>query len=1248
MEDVTFTHLHVHSDYSILDGYGTIDEYIQKAKSDGQKAIALTDHNSMLGISKFLTKCKKNDIKPIAGIEINMAPEHPLGAKNKDYVNYGGRQVILNRGANVHLTLLAKNYQGLKNLYKLIHLSYKEENFFVVPRIDLNILKEYSSNLICLSGCPNSEINIRFRLNQDDKAYEYASQLKEIFKDDFYIEIMPYKTVLGYSIPKLLKLAKELNIKPVLTNDVHYTFKEDSEMQDKMMALSSNSKMSETPTYKGGTRYSLGGSDRYFKTTEEMKNTYKYSEMPELITNIQEIVDKVEIFDLEYDSHLRPKIEIPSPFKTNIDYLKHLITEGFKQKRGNATLEVKKESKKRINHELNVVIANDFVDYFLVVWDYCKWANDNGVPTGAGRGSGAASEIMYLLDVHRTDPIRFDLIFERFISPGRGATYQITYEDDSVETINIANQKDVNGTKKYIHELQVGDVVKDDSESKKIIKIKIIDAGSPPDVDTDFKSEGREKVIQYIINKYGATNVASIMTPGPFKVKNAFKSICTIESIPFSVANKISEYLPDGIDKNVTIGSLINKDGKDYEQGADLRAAITSDEILNALKSADKLYGRQRETGVHPCGIVISSQALDETIPQHIRQEDGLPVTQWNYAECEALGLIKMDFLGLDTIDLIYNTIDFIKQTKGISVDLNELINGDLKDEKTMKLFQYGNTYGIFQFGKSGVQELLKKVHPTEFTELAAITALYRPGPMGLNLHLDFAERKNNEDARIPVHKKFYGTPVEEILKPTLNALVYQEQIMKISQAGASFTAQEADKLRKAIGKKDMKLMLSLEEKFKKGMLKNKYGKEETDFLWNGIVGFGEYCFNAGHSHAYALNSYQSAYLKANYPVEFMAALLHSKVKDAEASTVLAECTKMGIKVSPPNINESGLLITPSKTSDTIYYGLSYIKGINSKRIESIIEERDRNGKYKDLQDLIIRNQETIKGSMLRDLAISGALDCFGFPRKQIAEKSDELYKKAVGYDKITNMNSMFDMFQVEEDSFSTILSNEEYSFEDYSKNEAELTGLYLSSHPVDNLPELGRVDLNNLSNQTTVYATFSKIIAKKGRDKQTFYIAKVDNKVSQREFKLYKNITNRLNKYLAMQKSNNDVYEAAKLLGIKDQEFEAFTNIKPLQPLQEHKAYKITFTINSYSGAPVISDIEEVIRDNNGGLAIIKNVKYKNKEKTYIKEISKLTVKGTNTLRLMFPDGTYTDISNVATENFGSISDAIDKIEEK
>ena len=1119
---------------------------------------------------------------------------------------------------------------------------------------------------------------------------------------------------------------------------------------------------------------------------------------------------------------------------------------------------------------------------------------------------------------------------------------------------------------------------------KKIKNIKIVDPGSSPDIDTDFHSVGRLKTIDYVINKYGNDKVASIITPGPFKTKNAWKSMCTVMNIPFYQANKISQYISENTEG--TLESYIEPTGINYKDGADLRLALSDNQQLkDIILDADKLKGRMRETGVHACGIIISSKAINDIVPMQIRQEDNLPITQWNYYTCEELGLLKADFLGLDTIDLIDNTIKFIKKNKDVDINLEEIIYGDLDDKEVYKLFQRAETIGIFQFAGAGVQEMLKSVQPDKFEDLAAITAIYRPGPMGLNLHLDYAERKNDPEKRIPVHKSFIGTKVESILEKTYGALVYQEQIMILSQECAGFNKKDADKLRKAIGKKKMDLMISLGDKFKNGMIKNGYDEQAVNELWDGIVGFGAYSFNkclhydtkvylengksisiknlykmwetnkdirilsmwedgnikphkiknivstgkkpcyqivtkkgrkikiteehrmltnfgygtikdgtlkvgvelleddykqrisedvkqqrkenwlkcvrssnarnaakkhmteyqktlsyedrckhqqkiqknnphrtdnfikAGqeklkklrkdknwienvkkpsqkrnfekrlkkgtifgqkinhngivydsileytvaqylekrgihfeahkkiknpikndsrwcdfyvdglyievdglrrgrkyfeenkygkeipfivvtqydfiekidealsirhiyngdeiveinspeevwphthtnstfdiemeldgpcnfianglvshnsHSVSYALNSYQSAYLKVHYPVEFMAAAIQQNMEKDDFAIYFAEAKRLNIEVKPPSINESYLEMYPSKNKREIFYGLSCIKRINNEIIKQIIEEREKNGLYKDINDFIKRNKTIIKVGTLKTLAQSGVLDCLNVSRKQVFENANDIIKQLSKVEKINQTNNFFSMMSNPIENSFLDLSDEEWNFPEYIKKEAEITGTYLSSHPIDNIQNKNELMLTSENLVGSVYLSFVSVKTKKNKYGETYTLVIADNKISQKEFRLYKNIQNRFLKWKALENSDGDIEEAAKQMNYINK-MEEFNNIKPLKPLEEHIVYKVYFNTaikkNKNGGLiyrPYIENIETVDLDDNGRILYKVNIQNKNnikKIKKYLKEKP-----GKDTIRLLFNDDEFYDVKNI------------------
>lgn len=858
--------LHNHSHYSALDGYATVKEYIKAAKSLGMQGVGLSDHGTASGLYKFITQVKSAGLTPIPGVEFYVAPENPKGAKVQSPVYYGkgGRkdpQYDLSNGAYTHLTVFAYNNTGLFNLFKLTSLSWKPEHFYFKPRIDTNMLAEYSEGLIVASGCPSSEINRRFLLNQDDKAYEYASRLKSIFKDNFYIEIMnhqmPDDDIERILLPKQIKLAKDLDIKIIATNDSHYAFKDDAEPHERVLALSTKSTMSEPPYYEGGKRFAFSNDNYYIKPYNEMLEAIPEEVAEEALANTLEIMEKCKNIELKYDPHLRPEIEIPEGHSP-ATYLQELIYEGFKKKRGHQSYEIQKESVERIKREFEVIHSNDFISYFLVVHDYIDYAHKNGIGVGAGRGSVGGSEIAYLLDISNTDPLRFGLLFERFLSPGRGSLYQIGYMTGETEEVAVSARKRLyraNGDDEvvYVHELNPGDTVNFKKDKKVIKEVFVKVPGSAPDIDTDFHTEGREKVIEYCVEKYGEENVANIVTFGTFKARRAFKAMCTIYQVPFGAANKASSFIPSDQGSEATLSEITDPASPRYNEGIDFRRATESPVFDEVVEMAAQLDGRISETGVHPCGVVISNQPLAGIIPTQVRQSDGKLVTQWEYPELEALGLMKMDLLGLDLINTIQQTLDNIRLTNESAnnpsmirevPDMRTVIAEGMDDPETYKTLQEGNTVGIFQLGSSGVRDLLKKAKPQSFMEIANITALYRPGPIQSGAPTQYANRKAGLEEVCYIHKEFKGTEVEEILKETYGLLIFQEQIMLIASEYAGISSYETDKLRKAIGKKKMDVMMEMKPKFVEGCLSKGASKEAIETLWDTIEVFGQYGFN--------------------------------------------------------------------------------------------------------------------------------------------------------------------------------------------------------------------------------------------------------------------------------------------------------------------------------------------------------------------------------------------------------------------
>ena len=795
--------------------------------------------------------------------------------------------------------------------------------------------------------------------------------------------------------------------------------------------------------------------------------------------------------------------------------------------------------------------------------------------------------------------------------------------------------------------------------SKRIKNIRIIDQGTNPDVDTDFHTVGRGKAIKYVQEKYGANNVATIYTPGPFKAKNSFKSMATIYNLPFSVSNKISSSLPASTEKGLHLKRYLDENN---EEGSEFRALLVNDTYKEVAKSASEIEGRMRETGTHACGMVISSEPLTNTIPTEIRQEDGLTVTQWNYYDCESLGLIKMDFLGLDTIDLNHLANKFIKMTTGKEVDLKALIHGSLDDKKTFELFQRADTNGIFQFSGAGVQEMLLNVKPDTFEDLPAITALYRPGPMGMNAHNEFAEKKNNIEARIPANEvDFIGTKVEEILKPTLGLLVYQEQIMTIAKECAGFTSREADDLRKAIGKKKMDLMMSLGDKFKSGMINNGYPEKAVNNLWDGIVGFGQYSFNKSHSVSYALLAYQSAYLKAHYPTEFMCAVARQRQgADEKFKPILAEIRKRGIKILPASVNSSAQELQPStELKNTIVYGLNAIKGLQGNIANEIQEEREMNGKYENLGDFIKRliPRGLTKGALIT-LAKVGAFDDMKVSRKSIVENADKLF--SLGKKKVEKANklTLFSDMNLDQNSSLIDLPKEDYSFAESAKLEADLTGFFLSHSPMDNIKQIKDYDLENLSltEDITFYGTIAKLEAKTTRTKFKMLIGLIDNKISQSEFKFSNDLYKSIQKYSILEniiqefdgieeveqiefhKDRNNIYKKAILqMGLKNkEEAQEWLNLPLIKLPETNILYKFTlgytnkrnYINGNKFGRIEVLNIEDVPLSNSGKLAFPIIAKDKRKENLYIKKLKE--TKGQDVIRLVYLDKTYTDVEDV------------------
>lgn len=814
-----FVNLHNHSDYSLLDGFGTVDEYIARAVEMGQPALGLTDHGNVCGLFSFIQKCNKAGIKPIPGIEAYVAPVNPMGAKVHQPVRYGkpGQEGIdvSGNGAYLHMTLWAMNDEGLHSLYALVreasmegnefnHLALPdgEGNYYMKPRMDLDMLARHNAGLIATTGCPSGEIQTRLRLGQDEQAYDYARRMSEIFKGRYFVELMDHsmakdKDIERVAIPKLLKLADDLNLPLLATNDSHYCNHEDAPHHEEMLCANSKATMYDHPYDEGGKRFAFNCDEYYLKTRDEMLSIPVFHEHPEAVDNTMRIADMVEHIEFKLRSDLRPEVEIPDGYD-EIGWFRHEIKEGLKKKRSDASPEVKAEAVKRINHELPVFTDNNFVQYMLVVKDYIDWARNNGIRVGYGRGSVGGSEIAFDLNISDTDPIRHNLMFERFLNPERL---------------------------------------------------------SPPDVDTDFAASRRDEVVDYVKDKYGEDHIANIITFNKFLSKTALADMARIYNIPVFESNKATKLIPEiKPNQGASLSDIYDEKSKIYAQAAEFRKLMEEEKWKPVIAAARAIEGRIKTTGVHACGIIMSSHPITDAAPMTYKHKPSKPwgssCCQWTYEELESIGLIKMDFLSLSDLDIVGDTLANIMHTHdGKTVDIDALVHGPMDDKPTYDMLSRGETLNVFQLSSAGMQALFKRMHPKKFEDIQASVALYRPGPMGMDAHNQYADRAAG---KAPVYvinerldKVFKNSPVDDILKNTENLVLYQEQIMNISRFLSDFSWGDADALRKGMGHKKMDVLNAMEPKFINNAVAKGYPREETTELWEYLKKFGEYGFNS-------------------------------------------------------------------------------------------------------------------------------------------------------------------------------------------------------------------------------------------------------------------------------------------------------------------------------------------------------------------------------------------------------------------
>ncbi|MCL4403763.1 DNA polymerase III subunit alpha [Patescibacteria group bacterium] len=939
-----FVHLHVHSHFSLLDGLAKIDPLVGKTKEYGMEALALTDHGNLYGAVEFYKKAVKAGIKPIIGVEAYIAPFGHLNKRPKmDEKRF-------------HQVLLAKNEVGWKNLIQLVTVS-NLEGFYYKPRIDKELLEKYHEGLIALSGCFSGEVPKLIAAKNIAEAEKVAKWYKDLFGEDYYIELQPHDTELHEA---LIAIARKLKIELIATQDVHYVEKDDKTAHEILLAVQTQSKLDDED------RLSLKNYDVSLLSPEEMAK--KFEHLPEAIENTVKIAEKCD-WKLTLGKLHLPKFPVPDG-KTSLAYLKELVAERLPRRYPNVTPEIKE----RLDMEIGVIEKTGYADYFLIVQDYVNWAKTHGIVVGPGRGSAAGSIVSYILGITGIDPIHYELLFERFLNPDR------------------------------------------------------IQA---PDIDIDFTDTRRDEVLAYVREKYGEDHVAQIITFGTMMARAAVRDTTRAMGFPYSVGDQIAKLIPFNMNLKQAL-----------EAEPDLKALEKRDgDVKKILENAVKLEGTARHASVHACGVVVAPEPLTNFMPiQRAPQSDEAILTQFEGHAVEDLGLLKMDFLGLKNLTIIEKTLRLIQEDKGERIDIDHL---PLEDKETYKLFQTGDTTGVFQFESAGMRRYLKELKPTELEDIIVMVALYRPGPM--ELIPSYIKRKHGLEKVEYLHPK-----LEPILKSTYGVGIFQEQMMRIARDLAGFTLAEADTLRKAIGKKIKALLDEQQEKLVKGMVKNGIAPKTAEAIWELFPPFARYGFNRSHAACYAVVSFETAYLKAHYPVEFMTSLLNVSGTDIERINFLVgETKKMGINVLPPDIDQSfqGFAVD----GKNIRFGLLAIKNVGGNIVDVIIAERAKGGPFTDLSNFLsrIQNRDLNKKS-LESLIKAGAFDSFGTDRGQLLENLEDMVKfnQVARKSATSNQDSLFG-------GTATFTSLRLRPSAPVAKNvmlswEKDLLGLYLTDHPLN------------------------------------------------------------------------------------------------------------------------------------------------------------------------------------------------------
>ncbi|TDZ77936.1 DNA polymerase III subunit alpha [Mycobacteroides salmoniphilum] len=996
----SFVHLHNHTEYSMLDGAAKIKPMLAEVERLGMSAVGMTDHGNMYGASEFYNVATDTGVKPIIGIEAYIAPASRFDTKRVFWGDPGQKSDdVSGSGSYTHMTMVAENATGLRNLFKLSSLASFEGQLGKWARMDAELITEHASGIIATTGCPSGEVQTRLRLGQEAEALAAAAKWQEIFgKDNFFLELMDH----GLSIERrvregLLEVGKKLGIPPLATNDCHYVTKDHAHNHEALLCVQTGKTMSDP------TRFKFDGDGYFLKPASEMRDLWDDS-VPGACDNTLLIAERVQSYEEVWSFKDRMPV-FPVPEGEDQDsWLRKEVDRGLEQRFHGVAGGVPDEYFTRAHYELDVIKQKGFPAYFLVVGDLVTHAKEVGIRVGPGRGSAAGSLVAYSLGITNIDPIPHGLLFERFLNPERP---------------------------------------------------------SAPDIDIDFDDRRRGEMVRYATDKWGSDRVAQVITFGTIKTKAALKDSARIHygQPGFAIADRITKALPPPImAKDIPVWGITDPEHERYKEAAEVRTLIDTDpDVRTIFQTARGLEGLIRNAGVHACAVIMSSEPLTEAIPLWRRAQDGAIITGWDYPSCEAIGLLKMDFLGLRNLTVIGDALDNIKANRGVDLDLDHL---PLEDAATYELLSRGDTLGVFQLDGGPMRDLLRRMQPTGFNDIVAVLALYRPGPMGMNAHNDYADRKNGRQPIKPIHPEL-EEPLKDILSETYGLIVYQEQIMFIAQKVASYSMGKADALRKAMGKKKLEVLEAEYKGFYEGMTNNGFSEKAVKALWDTILPFAGYAFNKSHAAGYGLVSFWTAYLKANYPGEYMAGLLTSVGDDKDKAAIyLADCRRLGITVLPPDVNES--VHNFASVGEDIRYGLGGVRNVGANVVQSLIATRESKGAFTDFSDYLHKiDIAACNKKVTESLVKAGAFDSLGHPRKGLFLVQSDAVDSVLGTKKAEAMGQ-FDLFGGAGDDdadaanvFAIKVPDDEWEEKHKLALEREMLGLYVSGHPLNGVAHL-------------------------------------------------------------------------------------------------------------------------------------------------------------------------------------------------